>query len=573
MREVFRLRVLEAGAGWATSLERMGQAGLVRVVPEGEVGPLMDEHMHLLSEATQGQILLRHRDARVTDAEAQAGRCLIPLLNGEGSLLRGRGQPVVLAVDAHGERPAGLAWELLATRPDGPPLELLREAVVVRLLHGRADGAVHERPATRRYRIRTVLVTDTSNDVAVREVAAAVHQVTAELGLPPPVPELVREPGDLVVAHLVAHGQEDGTLFELVNEGVGSDALTARLPWLPQVDLVVVSICHAGRLEWSTSLPERLLRLGVPACVAPRGPVRAEAAATFITHLYRALHVSADLVEAVAAGRQAVTGLALPHPDARWHRLSLSVGTLRQAADPPFYRPAWVPARWPRPAPDAAAILDDVRAAAQTKGYAGVEHLVTVLRGRSVDQALQVHLSLTNTELARLQRLWAEESAEPPEATPWLTALGAHLQDDFTQADLEAALVRHGGLHLAVLSGGQGGQQIRSRDGATQPQPGPIHELEILFGPEGGRRLPASPGVSIGRAHRETMIGQPLYADTRAADTALSRTALVWTSSKMLVDGRTGAQVEFIIGRPRRFGDCTWLLPCSSWESNWDATQ
>jgi hypothetical protein len=552
MGEVFRLRVVEAEGSFWVGLERAGQSAPGVHLPTSTVQALLDTHSGHLRHAREAPgILVRGRDAQVTQGETLAGQALAPLLRGH---LPAGG---VLVVDAQGASAQAASWELLATE-EAPPFEASEAAVVARLLPGTPPKNLRH---SERLRIRTVLVQDTPTDPQVAQVAQAVWSATQAAGLPAPVAHIDAEDGDLVVLHLVAHGEQAGDLFELVRGGEGVDALLARLPGLPRVDLVVASICHAGRSSEVVDLPSRLLQSGVPACVAPRGSVRSEAAATFVWGLYQALGAGQDVVAAVAAGRRAVRGLALPHPDARWHLFTLAVSHLDWVSAPPRRVPTWRPPGWPEPAPDAARLLAAVARAGEEVGYVGIEQLAMVLAGHpDLPAELRSLIQPQAQSLLRLRRLSRQETTGPLVVSPWLTHLGRDLKAGFGALALGRALVARGSLHLAVLAGHQ--DFGRSNEGGSLTfQDTRLAALEVLFGPEGGRHLPATPGATLGRYDPGTPTDQPLYQGQPVIDRDLSRRALRWVEGGLVQGSSLGNKpIDFPPDFPLLFGSSTWLV-------------
>ena len=558
MREVFRVRVIDHDGSWSVGLERAGEAMQVqRFAGPGVQAMLADHHRALEAVRNEPGVLVRGRDARVTAGETTAGRALAPLISG----LRLGNTPAV-AIEAPSA--AQVVWELLAATPDAPSLEAADDAIVVRLLPGRLSEIPRQ---SERLRVCTVVAQDTSADPVVQRVVAAVTQATADAGFEAPVHTLVPEPEDLVVLHLVAHGEQEGGIFQTVQGGEGADTLVARLPFLARVDLVVASICHGGHAG-TADLPGRLLRAGAPACVAPRGPVQAEAAVAFVQGLYRALAQGLDVVGAVAHGRRAVRSLGLPHPDARWHLFSLAVAHLDRVADSPRHVLGWRPEGWPAPASSAARVLREVERAGAPVGYVGVEHLVAVLADAELPAGLKAKIRPRAEELLRFQYLRRQGSAGPLHVSPWLAGLGRDLPAAFSVADLARALTTRGWVHLLVLAGQLDVPLPRATVpdgvtayGATEAAEDEVTHLEVLFGPEGGRRLPATPGASVGRFHVGKPADQPLYRDTPVTDSELSRAELRWLEGGRLYWEKAGKPLEpkdFLA--PRVFGSCTWLL-------------
>jgi len=573
MGEVLRLRIGASEAGWQVALEPWAQTATPRHISGVQLDTLraaLASAGEDLNAAMGRGPLVATRDAAVTRAEEGLGRVLGEAVLGHAAfartlgMARGAGDPTVIAIDALGPDLPPLPWELLA-EPDGrPPLEAHGQAVVVRLVEGPRAAEL----AADRRQVRTVLVHEAGEDPQVQRVVEAIERTTEALGLSPPVAHLAQtDPGDLVIVHVVAHGEQLDGLFSLTGSGQGAGTLVSRLGDLARADLVVVGICQGGRLssDGVAELPQRLLSAGCRACVAPRGPLRTAALEVFVSGLYHALVGGEDLVTAVASARRRVRSEGMPHPDARWHRFGLTLGDLRWVSTPPRLVEGWRPAGWPLPGAASVPVLLRVRALGAEEGFVGIEHLMLALaEAPGLGYRLRMLLEQARPPIAQLMgRLTHTGRLGAWTGTPGLQALGSLLTAGFSVADLGRAL-EHGAadqlralvpaVRAAPPSGSPETQSVLAhRVGATAA-------LEVLLGPEGGRRLPAIPGATIGRWDPGTQVEQALYQGTAVADRTLSRQALRWRDAGVLEDTRTSEVLELTLDLPFLLGRGTWLV-------------
>jgi hypothetical protein len=263
--------------------------------------------------------------------------------------------------------------------------------------------------------------------------------------------------------------------------------------------------------------------------------------------LLGALAQGATVIEGVAAGRRAVAGLALPHPDGRWANFGLFVASLDPLHGGAVQATCWRPAGWPNPSPEAARVLADARLLAERTGagFVGWEHLLRALDGASLDAPsvrlrvqLQRGLGEAEGRLGQLRPLaggradWA--------GTPRLRRLATQLRPGFTAGSLLRALTAEP--PWAALLQLDGEDVYEHPDFETvQTQAGertgtvsePAAALEVVGGPEDGRRVALQPGQVLGRGGPKGAADHRLYGQAFLCDPFLSRAALVWQGDRV----------------------------------------
>lgn len=269
----------------------------------------------------------------------------------------------------------------------------------------------------------------------------------------------------------------------------------------------------------------------------PSDPRDARLAA--LAGLYRALADGRSLATAAAAARAAYARsthrpgptLTVTHPALAGRRL---VGAERR------------PVGWPVPNADAARLIEAAWQIAEITecGYLGVEHLALALadadpRPRLRRLRYQLRARRRHIE-SRLAAYTPRRARTAPKPTPRLAALGAHLADDFDPEALWQLIVDRAGDTLRVLLGDHDTLVQPQMDGpaapdlelVTAPQTDrderPALALELVTGPEDGRRLALAPGEALGRASGSHKARHRLYDDTALTDPALSRRHLIW---------------------------------------------
>lgn len=489
-------------------------------------------------------VLLPGRDARRSRQEAEAGRALGavllstpevgPALSRHLGAAQERAEPLIVAVDAPQARLRGLPWELLAL--GGPPLESLGQAVMVRL------GGGHARARGTCVGLEVRTWSPDPADAVCAGVLDALGQGLDAVGLPQPQ-DRPADPQAWRVLHVVAHGRHDqGQTVLLLPGQPGADtAAHALRDHLEGVDLVLLDTCEAATSDREDQgLAGRLLAAGVPAVLAPVQRTSAEATRALAVALYASLARGDSLARAVAEGRRAVRSLARPHPDARWANTGLWVGDLRVLEAPPVAAPGWRPAGWPLPSPAAAALLQRAREAAEASGYVGVEALAQVgSRSHPAVDAVRHGRPATPPlrPVSGRQPRW--------EGTPRLVALAGRLRQGFGPADLWDALWSDPGGLVQVVAALPADTTRTWSDtmGPLDASP-PAACLEVVGGPEDGRRLRPEPGQVLGRHAPASRADLVLYRDTAVVDPFLSRRALVWVGPGRVRLGREARRVR-----------------------------
>ena len=476
--------------GWRVSLRERDARGV-----RGAVSPAGAARIHTAAagDLSGGAVvLLPGRDSRQAAAEEGLGRVLLRELTRDEGLARewsrllglseGRDEAVWVAVDAEEQSIRALPWELLAASPEGAQIEA-QAGAILRLAAG---SPPRDRDAGAR--LRTLCWTLEPDDPNVQLIAARLDAACAEHDLAPP--QAVGEVGGSApapaeglaptVLHLISHGEVLAEKLRLLGgtELAPGTAVHLLAPILRQVDLVVLHICEGGRdlPAELDGLSGRLLAAGARAVVASRSKLTVDAAAAFLEGLYAAAVGGAPLVAAAAAGRRSVRALASPYPDARWHQLRLVVGDLRTATAPLLSRqPAWRPAGWPVPGPDAAVHLAEARRLAVELGggFLGIEHLALVLQQQPPTEgleALRYPLALRAQEVrdGLGQLIRAPGRGEALALTPRLAALGAALPPRFSLNALWQLLLDRATVLLQLLTAGAhpvGDGQRRACDG------------------------------------------------------------------------------------------------------------
>lgn len=584
--EVLHLALVPSAGDWHLCLGRRDARPVRGVVPAPLVADVVTRVRALTGGPSPLLLLVPGRDAEITAIEEAVGQQLARLVHAvpaaaaelgraEG-LSAAHGGRLVLALDVAHEPLRDLPWELLARGPQAAPMEACGPALIARL----ADAPPGDRRPPVRVRVATTVLAEDPADPVVGRLTGFIERLVSRLGLSPLRPETAAFADDeLVVLHVVAHGERDAGLLAL-STGEGSGTLVRRLlPVLPRADLVVLGICHGGGPDQTTeTLPERMVRAGARACVAPAGPVRVEAMEMFLAGLYPELAGHRPLSAAVAEGRRRVAESRWPHPDARWHLLSLTLGSLAWAAEPPVLRDGWRPRGWPRPGPVAARMLSAARRFAERSrtGFVGVEHLLWAML--EVPQELPLWLlHALRPARERIEGFLAgfRPKDAPPDwsGTPRLRGWADALRPGFELAELSDLLQRHAAAalevlldapverappaaHLAITEGDATGR----RGPAGAP---PAVVLECLCGPEDGRRLRLQPGDVIGRCAPDADGEHALYRDTLLEDRRLSRQHLRWQGpgrATLLASADGGRALELPAGTRLLLGRVTWLL-------------
>lgn len=593
MRAVLTLQVRpEPNGGWATQLTRLGQSPIAGALGPEDVATLTEQLSELLRPPP---VIVPGQVARRESNEEAAGRALAKVFATPGiaALLHqaiGEGLGA-LVLDAEHPSTHALPWELICRSATAPPIEEETRAVVARLSVGKTA-----RTGPAPSRLRVLAWCAQPDDPALRRVRHALESLCARLGvalvtLPPdlagglPAPE----PDTGEILHLLCHGERaEGALrLHLPGADGTSGSLSALLDGsLERLSLVVVGVCQGGAVSAHrlNDLSGRLLRRGVSACLTPAEPVRDDTLIALMEGLLPKLLAGGDLAEAVLAARRAVRALRAPHPDSRPYTMQLQVSDLRRLDGAPLLRaPHGLPG-WPRV--DAALNAWLLRAKDHARslglGYLGVEHLILTA---NPEEGGPIHRAATRTlsgALPLLLRLLGGLS-ERPRATdalvlsPRLAAIGPRLQDGADAEALWALLLGDGhpglGLLAPKLTLPGEGLDVSALSRSQDVGPGrPAEALELVFGPEDGRRITPAPGEVVGREKLPPAAQHPLYADQPAIDKHLRSDHLTWLGDGALLLRSSVIPLAHGAARavkgvtPLREGELLWLT-----ESTWIA--
>lgn len=527
----------------------LGRRSVEALVPMRVFAPIAEAVAALIRP--QARVLVRGRDAVTAEAEARAGQQLARLIAEDRAVgaafaalageAQGRGGPLVLVVDAVANL-AALPWELLALAPDGPGIEASGAGAVARLVGGRpsplAGGGLR----------RVLRWVPWPDDPICARRAAEVGALAERLGVPLVDLDPARTPtcgeGDLL--HLITHGTRVGAQVRLLTaQGERAAAEVGAVLGQPPPPRAVLEVCHGAAATPAEldALSGQLLAAGVGACVAPADQLGVLAGAAFAEGLYAGLAEGRSLMEAVTAGRRRVRALADPRPAMRWHRVQLRLADLAPLEQ--GGAAGWRPQGWPRPGPEAAALLVRARAIAEARGhgFVGLEHLTAALEetpgGGPVTAHVRVKLGgVAERLMARVSRLDLNpEGAVDWGGTPRLRALGAGLLPGFEPDALWAAVAGDPNHALHGLASGplllpvDTLETARSTlmEGAPRAAGGAVgvpDAYEVIGGPEDGRVLTPPAGEPLGRWWPGAREDGALYVGTWLIDRRLSRAHL-----------------------------------------------
>lgn len=549
-----RLTVVEEVDGsWRLSLTRPESAAVT-----GRLGPETAAALVALAgglPTVAKEVLTARSHAAWTASETAFGRALAAALCEQGELwgavseLVGQalamGDEVLLAVEAEGEGPRGLPWELLHASPEGQLMSGVRPVTVARLVPSGAASA----PISGQ-RLRLVLWAPEADDDLVGRVIATRQDLADELGISsvvvasPDEPMPPASPGEVDVLHLLCHGARAA---ELLGPLVGAPPMSEGEPARGLVEaarasaLVVVEVCEgaASVLEPRAGLADALVGAGAGAVVCPIRPVGSGALDAFVRPLISCLHRGESLARAMRSGHAAVSALGLAHPANRWWILQLALGRM-DAAGPRVRRSVW-PDSLPLPAADVLLLLEAAAnlSKAAGHGFVGVEHLALALDERLASSPLsQRALALLEPQRAEIRAHLVALSAadEVPDRlplTPRLLRIGRQLSVGFDLDALWRALAAERFcplLGLSRLEPAPVAEGALADAGPTTVSLEPPDRVEVVGGPEDGRVLPFLINTLLGRWHASPdtpTVG--LYQGTPLTDTRLSRDAVRWT--------------------------------------------
>lgn len=405
-----------------------------------------------------------------------------------------------------------LPWERLYF-DEHAPLEVQRRAVVARLHQVREPGPRPEGP------FEILRWCPTPHDQGCGRINHRMDELAKSLGIEVDAFENV-VPKTPFVLHVVSGGH--GLEHLEPHLARGSEGRLGLV--LERCELVVLSV-QAGNPEELDQLSKRFLELGAPSVVVPAGEAEVEGLQRFGDGLYQALARGAGVAEAVLEGRRKLRDWGRRHQGARWFDLHWLVGSLQAADAPPLREALWRPRGWPRPAADAARLLELARdlAAAQGGGFLGIEHVVASLRkvegGGQATAQIRASLPRLDEFESALAALSPQTEAQDLAITPRLAGWREGLTDGFSLDALCAVLA------MDLTAG---------LSGSHQASGAPADTLTVLGGPEDGRVLVLAQGQSLGRHSEAGGASHPLYQGMRLTDRRLSRQHLVWMSQGLV---------------------------------------
>ena len=421
------------------------------------------------------------RDGRVTRDEEARGLALAAAAFRSPAVAARWGRDAAGLVLVDGDPEADdVPWELLAG-PDGAPVE--PSATVARV----APGAARARPPGR----AVAVVALDPDDPVTRQHADRVSAALVGYDL-----DAVGLDDDPDFVHVVAHGATVARWLDVATAAGPAhpaSVLHALAVAVRSGPVVVLDVCSGAAA--GDTLARRAIAAGARACLGPAGVWDVDAASTACAAWYQAIGRGASLAGAVAEARRAVRSMLWPQPEARWWRVTLWVAS----AEVPSVRRLDL----------ASAAL--ARAEADGALFVGVEHLAAAV---GVDRARWPvgwpDGFVGAASMAHTPRLSAWLAAPPPEG--WL-----------------AAIQGVWATFLGLATGAPSAETWGAPAGAAA-------ELEVLGGPEDGRRIALTAGV-LGRAGGGADV--VLYADG-ATDPWLSRRHLAWTGdrARWLAPGR-----------------------------------
>jgi hypothetical protein len=515
-------------------------------------------------------VVLPGLEHRFSSREESAGRALATVLDDpDVSRLFGRHWTPgrgLLVVDVEDPGLRRLPWELLSESPALPPLEPRGEGLVARL-------ALQPQPPSRRHAdatLHAIAWSPTSDD----PICAAMLDQLDALGAPsvttvtdaPTVLHVVCH-GDVVDAQTVVRG-DDGRTTAL------GDLVPALQPILPSTGLVVLHVCHGGHetSDPMLGLAARLVACGARACLASHRAVPTDIVGPLTQTLHARLRAGETIASAVRDARRAVAVLGIPHPRYRWWSYALHLGD-PSTIDVPLVRQTW----WTAAILDAdlVAWLDratDVATAtaALDSASVGIEHLLQTVAPTGPTTAA-LRRAVAQVSPSRWSQLSAGLRLRPCEGvrpTPWLAG---RLTDGMDAEALAEALRTDpvpSSLLPDVAEAPDDSTTIRLDEESVRDAVA-AHDLHVLAGPEGGRRLQPSVGAVVGRASSTRKVDQPLYRDTPMVDASLGRQVLRWLGpgqvevlrALTLHRGHTSRRVEPGTALELELGDTLELTP------------
>ncbi|MCB9665409.1 MAG: hypothetical protein H6732_14955 [Alphaproteobacteria bacterium] len=498
--------------GWDVVVSRQGAAPALGSVPRPTVEAVQQIARRLLAPPSSWQ------DQDWRTHEARMGRALAAVIEQAGppaaawARAIGRAEtlaePLAVLVDTPSALQS-LPWELLGVSPDAPPLETLGLGCVIRLSGG--AGRVRGGQAT-----AEVLVSRLGNHPVLTCVHEAIT-VACHHGRTSPPRSVPVDPGATRVVSLLVDEDRAGLLDASVPTDGDPESTVVE-----GAELVWLAVCGAS-VHAAPAPPERarrLLRHGTAAVLDGDIPLDVEGATALARGLHEALLQGGDLLGATVAARASVRNHRVASPGGRWWRHRLWIAQPADLALRPWGERSSPQLGWPAPAPCAAELLGRATVYAELAGTLGVEQLAEGLLDHAPPElsTLQARISRHRGHLGRaMGGLSLRTQPGPVRPTPRLARVARSMPPGFTARMLWDALLAERWAWGRWLA----------EDGASGPV-GAALGMEVLGGPEDGRRLALHPGDVIGRDSTRKPCDVPLYARTHAFDARLSRRHLRW---------------------------------------------
>lgn len=558
MAAVLRLQIdpIE-GKGWLISGIQPQRVAIRHALDEARVDGLTRRVGGLLRQTAKG-LAVPGNDHEACVIEEKIGQTLGGAvfeggLAAELARAEAQGPPVLLLIDTRDPGVRELPWELLSKDSAALPLESCGEAILARLV----PGAPRESDPARHLDIR--LWVGDPGDPELAAVERGVRAVIRNQRLPDPLPLSAPLREDCAILLLMlCHGEHlHSSMAFSGTTNAPNSILHQHQPLIARTELAVLGVCDSARgaAGEKDGWAARLVHAGARACLAPAGPLRVDAAQALFDGLFASVAAGANAPEAAAAARRSVRALAHPARSARWHRLLLTLGS--DGLFPPLFRPAPELPGWPPPGPRASQLLHDAERFARERahGFLGVEHLLLAcaalspqmapIRRQAEPAASQALRQLGG--LAAVQSRWGGLS-------PRMERLGARLNAGFELEQLWQALQDEAWPLMNCLLGREGPPTAA----ATDPEPStrsltpPAKLLEVVGGPEDGRRLRMLPGETLGRDATPAKSTYTLYRDSALMDAGLSREHMRWWGdgrAQILVGSRKLQFIELRVGQ------------------------
>lgn len=466
-----------------------------------------------------------------------------------------------------------LPWEGLG-RPDPTGEAALDGLIVARL-------APRERDRPRVGAGLSTRVRLLGDDPVAEQLRRLIDGSCVRQGLPPSTSLAVGVPPDHgLVLHLIVPQGQPTALLDVLG---GADAVHVA-DHIARADLVVPWFPGAARPVGRPRITARLMDLGARACLIPHHPMPAGSVGPFLDGLYGALAGGRALADAIATARR-----TLPEVHRVVHGGILTAASVPALASPVLRGERW-PDGWPMPGPEAARMIEAayVRAEEAGSGFVGIEHLALALveaPPRSGLVRLRYRFGARRRMLESRLGGWAPRQTEPLliRPTPRLRRLGPKLSVGFSPEDLWLHLLADARATVQVLLDdprrpmrtptAMADPELTEADDTWREPDGLAEALEVLSGPEDGRRVALLPGEALGRASGSRRAEHRLYDDTTLTDAALSRRHIVWLgggrielAAAVVHPRREEGEVQLHLGELLGLTRCTWLqgIPASS---------